>query len=673
MHGFGTDKLEPDMRQRIGQGLAYVRDTAQCVSNKFPGFHPVQLWSAVKGSVRDGTGYWGDRLLRNGRSAHGPRTTDSGPRLTSASDLRLRLEETSRSLSDCIADKEPVFLEIGESLRDFSSRSRELSGRAESLTRTVSGEDMRQAMQELERSQQELRGLWDEEEELNHRLWEALQELIEETRALRSDMEEFSPRIKQLHMLSLYTRIESARMGSQGSGFLNLAGQVEDLAQTTQSHVADIDKRTNQTLEIVRSAKTRMNTTGTERTQGMLQGIEEACKEFVTVQERGREMSDRLDERTSSIASGVQEVVSSLQFHDITRQQVEHVTQVLSEVASMLEEDASGREEVLGWLVDVCSLQERQLESAQQEFSRAMSRIRENLAHIAERIRSLETDISSLSQESGSGGTSALQSIRERVDALMEPMREALASWSEVKKDMDTTAGEVQGMEGCVDQVEAISEEIKIISLNASIQAAHTGEQGRSMGVMAEEVRTLSSEVGGLTQRVGDRLKRVVEHSESLRSEADRASGLSQRQERIIGELEQQVQTLQGKDEEMASGMDWLHRESADLASAIEATDAGADLERQVESELESAQQALHAVREASREQASVVDTDQTSRSQRLQEILQRYTMESERMVHMAFAGQESEQEETSGAEEAEAETETAQDEDELGDNVELF
>ena len=41
--------------------------------------------------------------------------------------------------------------------------------------------------------------------------------------------------------------------------------------------------------------------------------------------------------------------------------------------------------------------------------------------------------------------------------------------------------------------------------------------------------------------------------------------------------------------------------------------------------------------------------------------------------VHMAFAGQESEQEETSGAEEAEAETVTEQEDNELGDNVELF
>jgi len=352
---------------------------------------------------------------------------------------------------------------------------------------------------------------------------------------------------------------------------------------------------------------------------------------------------------------------------------------VLSEVASMLGEDSAGRKEVLGWLVDVCSLQERQLDAARDEFTRAMTSIRENLGNIAERIRSLEKDISSLASESGSDGNSALQRIRERVNALMEPMRKALAAWNEVKNDMDTTAVEVQGMESCVDQVEAISEEIKLISLNASIQAAHTGEQGRCMGVMAEAVRTLSSEVGDLTQRVENRLKRVVEHSDSLRSEAERASELSRRQERLIGGLEEQVRSLQSKDEEMVSGLGWLHGESADLASAIEAADSGAHLEREVEAELTSAQQALSAVREASRERTPNVEADTTSRSQRLQEILQRYTMESERMVHMAYAGMGQEQGEDAevfqadAGEETPGEQEAAQDEDELGDNVELF
>jgi len=606
---------------------------------------------------------WGKRfLVRNGWLGSG-----------SVARLSARLEKTAQSLTLCIADKEPVFLEIGNKLREIFSRSRELSKRAESLTGIASGEEMHQAMRELQRSQQELRSLWDEEDNLNRRLWNALRDLIQDTRRLQSDMEEFGPRTKQLHMLSLYTRIESARMGSQGSGFLNLADQVEELAQTTESHVTDIEKRTGQALEIVQGAMARMRTSGSEGTKGMLEKLEGACSDFSTVEERASRMASGLDERTSSIASAVQEVVSSVQFHDITRQQVEHVTQVLSEVASMLAEDASGRDEVWGWLVDVCQLQERQLGSTQQEFSRAMQGIRDNLGHVAEKTRSLEADIGSLAGKSGDEETSPLQRIRERVGDLMQPMRRDLESWNKVRGDMDTTAAEVQGMESCVDQVEAISGEIKLIALNASIQAAHTGQMGRSMGVMAEEVRTLSSEVGGLTQRIGDRLKRIVQHSEGLRSEAERASELSGRQEDLVAALEEQVRTLQAKDEDMSTLLDWLSRESADLASDIEAADSGAGLEDQVRAELTSAQQTLAEVREESSKLASGAATEATARSEGLQEILQRYTMESERMVHMAFAGLEPEQAEAADTEEEKKDPETAQDEDDLGDNVELF
>lgn len=589
------------------------------------------------------------------------------------------LERISGSLTNCIADKEPVFLRIGEQLRDFSSRSRELSGGAASLTQLVSGPEMERAAGDLERSLAQLRELGEEEDGLTQRLRTALRELDGELRQLRADMEAFRPLTKQLRMLSLYIRIESAGLGSRGGGFVDLAGQVQGLAQSTESHIGDIDRRAGETLQTVRGAASRMGYGRENRVRDMLQGVEEACGEFTTMRERAREISDSLDERTKAVAADVEDVVSAVQFHDITRQQVEHVTQVLSEVAAMLVEETADREEMLGWLKDVCRLQERQLASTHTEFTQAISRIGQSLANIAERIRSLEQSIHSLSHGEEEEGSTVLERIRDRARALVEPMRQALSFWSEVRDGMAGAGEHVRGMEDFVDRVEAISEEIKLIALNASIHAAHTGENGRSMGVLAEAVRTLSSEAGDLTRQTAERLQRIVGHAENLRAEAERARELSRKEGAQIGDLEELVQGLQAKETETASMLSRLGRESADLAAGIEAAEAGPVLEREVGGELDSAKQALQEIERQSSELAGDVEADESFRSERLREILQRYTMESERLVHMAFAGMQAQADTAtdsredaapgSSSEEA-AETEESED---LGDNVELF
>lgn len=599
---------------------------------------------------------------------------------------RRRLEEVSRSLSSSISDKEPAFLEIGEQLQGFSSRSRELSRRAEELTKTASGKEMQQALERLETSLGELRRLRSEEDSFTQRLRGAFEGLIGEILKLCRQMEQFPPMIKHLRMLSLYIRIESARMGSQGESFVNLAVQVEDLAGNTEKQVEDMDRQAGRALENVRGAASWIKaSTGRSGAEGLLEGIENSSREFYTLQERAGRISSNLDERTRAIVSDIGEVVSSVQFHDITRQQVEHVSQVLSEAASMIREDSMDRREIAGWLEDVCSLEERQLASASGEFSQAMSRIRESLSGIAAKVEGLEAEASSITAADGSDGSTMLERIRQRVEGLVGPMRETLDAWAEVRDTMDRTEGQVRSMESFMDQVEAISEEIKRIALNASIQADRTGQQGESMGVVAEAVRKMSRDAGELTRQTGGHLEEITRHSDSLRSGAEELRELSGRESSLITGLEELVENLQSREGEMTDCLAWLGRESRDLASAIQQRDEGRELVEQVEAELGEARKSLQNVQEESQKYVKGEKKDHSVRSQRLQEILQRYTMESERLVHMAFAGLEQEDSsppgeqqakdssDPAGSREPEEAGETETEDEDLGDNVELF
>ena len=111
------------------------------------------------------------------------------------------------------------------------------------------------------------------------------------------------------------------------------------------------------------------------------------------------------------------------------------------------------------------------------------------------------------------------------------------------------------------------------------------------------------------------------------------------------------------------SSLETLREDSGRLSESLRDAAAGADLDREICAELSSAREEMGAISGTARR--AVPLADDRHRSQRLKELLSRYTMEVERLVHEAAFG------EGGGGEVRDA----AEGEVELfgDDNVELF
>jgi methyl-accepting chemotaxis protein len=585
-----------------------------------------------------------------------------------------RLQSMTDELSRVIPERESNFLDLGRSVMDLSERSRQLAAMATDLAGKASGDDLKESIAELSSALSSL-----EQRQSVGNASDILQRctaLSGSVTGLQEKMGSFRPMLKRLRVLAMSIRIESARMGTEGKGFVGLASEVEGLGQKTESYSREVEGKTRSLLSSVRQVRGDMASIETMRSQTidpLLGSLRSSLGEMSRLQEVSESVSASVSDRTKQVSGQIGEIVSSVQFHDITRQQVEHVVQVLDEVREILsgsnqgEFDQEGPEELIHWLGDVSNLQKRQLEATRSELERAMQQIRESLESIQTSIQAEEEDIRRFPGLDSQGGDSVLGRLQQDVADLIETLKRARGSFEEIIQRLDEMASLLDQMETFLDTVEEMSDDIELIALNASIKSAHTGEKGRPLGVLAEAIRKLSYESGEILQDVSTGLQEIASASEQFRSSAESAGTEAREEEDLSRSLETVLQRLQGSNAEVNDLYVSLRRGAGELVERLQSLQSDLAVQYEVERELTKAMDGLQEIETEARQ--LVPERVRQTRSERLNSILERYTMESERLVHMAFSGLHSEEPPAGdGAVEGAAD---ASDEDD--ENVELF
>lgn len=597
------------------------------------------------------------------------------------------MRDLAARLTRLLADREEEFLDLGRQLMEFSGDSQSLARQAQDLAQLAAGEDVGQGAQELAVELEEMSSVCDVSR--GEQSLDELDRVLKVTESLGAGITGFGRIVRSLQMLGISTRIESARLGDKGLGFTTLADDVEKLAgkivaNSTQimdkgkslaSMITDAHSQTRGLVETQRGCSSRIVTELKSNLDG-LTGLTVAS----------REISVSLADRSRAIAAGISEVVASLQFHDIVRQQVEHVEEALGDMMNMVRQRGGGQDllcgqegrpdapdlmaggamdpatrDLVGWIADVSKLQQSQLGNAGERFASALQSMRRNLGDIVASIARMREDAERLAEAGSSEGRSVLDRIEQGSLSVIAAMRQFTEQAEHIGKVMAAVAGTVAEMVGFVEDIEEVGSEIELIALNAAVKAARTGDEGRALGVLAQAIQKLSVEARDKTGDVSRALTEISRTSKDLESNAEgyldtsRLGDLSARQEALMHRL-RDVNTR------FMQGLKGLREESGRLSETLHETAAKADLDREICAELASARTDMAEISDTARR--AVPLADDRHRSQRLKELLSRYTMEVERLVHEAAFGQ-------GGGEvrdAAEGEVEMFDD-----DNVELF
>ena len=419
-----------------------------------------------------------------------------------------RLRQVIADLGDLNRDTERDFLAIGGKLTGFMQAVKVVSSELTALVNLLSGECSTSASGALTSALHRAREMSAGADVSNG----LLAGMRNEAGRLWQTLSGFEGTVSTFHTIGVLTRVETARLGA-GADFGNLAEDVRLLAGDIQARIESALDTSAELIPTIESVLNQVTALEQEQAHGLppvIAGVLASLASFRDIQTRMHGASVGLAARYDAIQAAFHNLVVSIQFHDITRQQVEHVRETLERLCAepVPPSDTAG----------LLELQSRQLADAGEKFSASVASIVRNLDGIAESVREMAGGSRGLWGLSEDEKNSFLLELERGLTAILggfSGCAEAERATRVASGGMTETIGR---MRRSLEEIRTIEIKMQRLALNASIRADHIGAPGNVLGVLADAMQKLASECA-------QRSASLVEALGSMSQAATRLSG----------------------------------------------------------------------------------------------------------------------------------------------------
>ncbi len=587
------------------------------------------------------------------------------------------LDGLNRQLSDLTASAEDQFLAIGAWLREYHGRAGEAGKVASAVLDLMLGEEADNTISRLQLLVERMSEHLEKAELHAARNGLALQTVYDFLDRLQQPLAGFGKIAKTLQILSLSTKVESSHDGLENASFNLLATDVKQLARVIAGKSVQIVKRIESLLQLTREA--RLQVTFLQNRQfGQVQKITEharaALSTLLTEHRRSMDRAGYFSNRSQEISHSISEVVSSVQFQDITRQQIDHVKMAFSDLcaemwqsSNRLSSEGEGRS-LPGEAARICRLQSAQLEHARDALVQAVETIIESFKQLADNITAMGEETREVAGATTRGGASFFAEMEPVISAVTASLTENTVANRKSAMAIASVVEAVVDMSGLVDEIDQIGAEMKVIALNAGIKAAHSGTRGASLGVIADAIQRMSGEALNLTQVLGKGFREIIAAAEGLGGSEQMGEEAEAQVEELTEEANSLLSRLQQRNGEVISLLYRMDREAGRLAGEISRAAASITVHLEASKVIDQVLARLERIVQRVRDEHGSQDEGEGA----LRELRRRYTMRSERDVHHASLppGQIL-TDETCGR--TDTPDEAPKKGNEFGDNVELF
>jgi methyl-accepting chemotaxis protein len=536
------------------------------------------------------------------------------------------------------------FLKIGATLQTLADRLREIEANSAAAERIMTADDTLAAIGGLGEIFDRLEGYFSAADRTAERAGASLGRILEELGSIHRLMEGFKGQVGYLRMLKMLTGILSAGHAGTGAGFKNVASDLGTLSQNVQvKSTAIIDKVTALRRDMARAGAVAAGLDGSRKSLGrhVLGTIRTNTAALSGMHAKCAGTAHDIAGRSGELFREVNNVVVSLQFQDITRQQMEHARESLAGMQLRLSSRGAidNAEALTCELADVCALQSAQLTYSADELTAAVTRIGTSLQDISRGAASSAAHVRGLFHQADEVGQSSLADIESGLASVMSSFAENIATNGRLTGIMLAVTDAMAEISSFADDIDFLGSEIRLIALNAIVKAAQAGKDGAAFSVIAETVKRQSEEICAqaliITAAITTISRYVADMQDSLTGDSTGETAeveAAQCREELtvtvsrLGKITDTLTELLARTDRAA---DSLTAAIDDVLATLDCREVMAGLRRDIIPWLDRLAQEARPERQnpASTEMAAGLD-----------EATRRYTMGSERAVHLSFA-----------------------------------
>jgi methyl-accepting chemotaxis protein len=587
----------------------------------------------------------------------------------------------SDSLDALIADlasvshaTEDSFLELGSKVKLFYDRAHEISRVAGDVLQLLQGADGESTLQHLQLLVERC-SLWlSATDEKSTDICLLLNNVTRQMTELYEPVDGLRKVTKTLHALRVSTRIEDAKDYASGAGVL--AKSLDELGSLIYEKIAEIFDRTEALLPMINDslAMEEAAQAGTIRTAS--REIEKArglLTEFMANCIETGQWTARLSERSHGVKQNFGEMISALQFQDITRQRLDHVQKALSGLGQHLEKfsqrsDFSHDEEASRLFGRICRLQNEQLSLASQEFLDAADNLSANLHGMVASVVSMAEDTRELFHATNIGCDSRFAAVLEVLGTITDSLDKTRHVHQTAGGYLTDVCQGIQEVAGLVEEVEMIGEEIQLLAMNAAINAAHSRQQGAGLDIIAQNIHVVAEEASRHALVLARECATITSHAIHLQDVNQETQDNTGSVGALLEDAQERMATIEANCLKLMEFATEVDQATASLSSDVNEVVNTIDVQKSFQEKLAPAFERFELLSSSTDEE--VTESDNANLEALFIDLEHCYTMDSERQVHRRFIDKDDPLQSVVTNEE---DVWSANRDHGLGDNIDLF
>ena len=297
-----------------------------------------------------------DQTLQNAMRSLESQVAERDEYVSANANLMRRIGELvpsiERQLSTVIDHTETSAIEIGDKVKYIYEKAQEHLVESNEISNQFSGksiidsEGREQASLSsvLSRSLQllsETTEMLEDNSRLNVEYSKSIKTILENTATINNITEDIQYISDQTNLLALNAAIEAARAGEHGRGFSVVAEEVRKLSDRTNQASSDITQIVGNVNESVAEIS-RSLTDNLQKTASKKEAVDSAVQSLMLSAKDSTAVFSKLVESSvlssESVAHSIDQIIMSLQFQDVTRQQIDGAMSPLRQIGALAED-----------------------------------------------------------------------------------------------------------------------------------------------------------------------------------------------------------------------------------------------------------------------------------------------------------------------------------------------
>ncbi|MEW6419554.1 MAG: methyl-accepting chemotaxis protein [Nitrospirota bacterium] len=504
-----------------------------------------------------------------------------------------------------------------------------------------------------------------------------LKDMLKEISELRSFLKDLS---RSITIIGILTRIETARL--EAIDFNSMTVVVDELALQIAKSTDEIASSASEAISKIIAISEKMGSR-LEVFRKELNITIERLRKILNVMNMMKNKASgsckRMESRSSQINPEIGEVVSALQYHDICRQQMDHVAEALIDIAGKIkaisEAGETEKASLKKWIGDVINIQILQLEDVITKTTTAAKGLSEHLTQISDLAEAQTVDARMILEEET--GDLKIGKIITELESMLSVTSICKNMMTEMIKAVSDVSELIGRMSENVSNIVLISDSISLLALNAIIKVARTGESGGALEVLADKIRILSQQTKDEIEKGASKINSILDKSAVFRNKLSEV--LNEQfasADEIGGELRSAAQGLIAAEKSLINAMTEISKITNSLKTDTSHLVGGIRFDDTVKSGAGNIIQKLKIILKEVDENISYGTEDKGfTATTNMSDLARRYTMEAEWENHKSVILSGGDGvcvpaiKDTGGNGDKSAK----RDKHELGDNVELF